>query len=235
MSVTGYIVLVAALLLLSIAYYASFFIDSGVYVKTLCRSGNKEHRIALTFDDGPEGTMTPRVLDVLGKYQVQAAFFLIGEKARVHPELVVRMVEEGHIIGSHSLTHAGLFPFKNRDKIYAELEKTRCILKEITGKRINLFRPPFGVTNPSIAVAIRKGGYRTVGWSVRAFDTCRHVARERILKRLMKGLHPGAVVLLHDRCCDADVLLEKFIVSVREKGYEIVGLDELLNIQAYEN
>lgn len=235
MHVTVYILLVFAVLLLSFGYYASFFIDSKVYVKAFCRGQGTERKIALTFDDGPDETMTARVLDVLARHHVKAAFFLIGEKAGRHPELVRRMVREGHIIGSHSLTHTGLFPFANRVKIAAELEKTRDILKAITGKTVCLFRPPFGVTNPAVAAAVRAGGYQAVGWSLRAFDTRRRVSRDRIRRRLLRGLHPGAVVLLHDRCDKADSLVEGFIMTAREKGYEIVGLDQISNIKVYEN
>ncbi len=234
MPVIAYILLVAAVLLLAFGYYASFFIDSKVYVKAFCRGSGRARKIALTFDDGPEEPTTARVLDVLARHQVKAAFFLIGAKAERCPGLVRRMVEEGHIIGSHSFNHTSLFPFGSRKKIADELEKTRDTLKEITGKTVCLFRPPFGVTNPAIAAAIHTGGYQTVGWSVRVFDTRGYVSRKRIRKRLLKKLHPGAVVLLHDRCGKADELVESFIVAAQEKGYEMVGLDELLNMQAYE-
>ena len=235
MPVIAYILLVAAVLLLAFGYYASFFIESGVYVKAFCRARGTAKKIALTFDDGPEEPMTTRVLDVLARHQVKAAFFLIGAKAERCPGLVRRMVEEGHTVGSHSFSHAGLFPFGSRKKIAEEMERTRDILREITGKTVCLFRPPFGVTNPTIAAAIHAGGYQTVGWSVRAFDTRGYVSRKRIRKRLLKRLHPGAVVLLHDRCGGADELVENFIVAAQEKGYEIVGLDELSNMQAYED
>ncbi len=235
MSVIVCILLVAAVLLLAFGYYASFFIDSKVYVKAFCRGQGTAKKIAITFDDGPEEPMTARVLDVLARHHVRAAFFLIGEKAERCSGLVRRMVEEGHTVGSHSFRHAGLFPFGSRKKIADELEKTRDTLKRITGRTVRLFRPPFGVTNPAIAAAIREGGYQTVGWSVRAFDTRGYVSRKRIRKRLLRQLHPGAVVLLHDRCGGADELVESFIVAAKEKGYEIVGLDELSNMWVYEN
>lgn len=235
MSVIVCILLVAAVLLLAFGYYASFFIDSKVYVNAFCRGQGTAKKIAITFDDGPEEPMTARVLDVLARHHVKAAFFLIGEKAERCSGLVRRMVEEGHTVGSHSFRHAGLFPFGSRKKIADELEKTRDTLKRITGRTVRLFRPPFGVTNPAIAAAIREGGYQTVGWSVRAFDTRGYVSRKRIRKRLLRQLHPGAVVLLHDRCGGADELVESFIVAAQEKGYEIVGLDELSNMWVYEN
>lgn len=235
MPLIAYILLVAVVLLLAFGYYASFFIGRGMYIKAFCCGQGSAKKIAITFDDGPEESMTVRVLDVLARHHVKAAFFLIGEKARQHPEIVKRIMEEGHIIGSHSFTHTGLFPFGRRSKIADELTKTRHILKEITGRTVCLFRPPFGVTNPAIAAAIRAGGYQTVGWSVRAFDTRRYVSRSRILSRLLKGIHPEAVVLLHDRCEKADALVEDFIVAAQKKGYEFVGLDELLKIRAYED
>ena len=235
MSIITYILLVVAALLLGFGYYASFFIDSKVYVKAFCRAQGKAKRIALTFDDGPDEVMTDRVLDVLARYHAKAAFFVIGEKARKHPELVKRMLNEGHIIGSHSFSHSSFFPFGSRGRIATELERTRDILKGISGKTVHLFRPPFGVTNPAIAAAVRAGGYQTVGWSLRSFDTCGCISRKRIFNHLMRKLHPGAIVLLHDRCDKADELLEKFIESIQEKDYEVVGLDELFNIRVYED
>ncbi|WP_297829783.1 polysaccharide deacetylase family protein [uncultured Rikenella sp.] len=223
--------------LLGFGYYASFFIDSGVYLKARCRASghSDEPLLALTFDDGPDERNTPLVLDTLASEGVRATFFLIGERAAAHPELVRRIVREGHLIGNHTFTHSGRSPFRSRAAIRAELEATRRTLEQITGLRTRLFRPPFGVTNPRIAAAVRDGRYDTIGWDIRPFDTRTHVSRDKILRRILDRLRPGSVVLLHDRIDGADHLVRQLLTNARRRGYRFETIDRLFHLSAYEN
>ena len=104
--------------------------------------------ICLTFDDGPDSTMTPKILDVLQKYNVQANFFLIGKASQNNQDIVKRIHLEGHIIGCHTFCHKTTFPMYSLSRMEAELVKTNNLIKSITSEEVLLFRPPFGITNP---------------------------------------------------------------------------------------
>ena len=174
------------------------------------------------------------MLDVLARHGIRATFFLVGERAERCPDLVRRIVAEGHTIGNHTFTHSGFFPLRSRARMTDELERTRRLLQALTGRCVRLFRPPFGVTNPQVARAVRTGGYTTVGWSVRSFDTVARTPRHKVLARVVGRLHPGAVVLLHDRCEGADRLLEALIGAAAERNYRFETVDRLFKIEAYE-
>lgn len=215
--------------------WASADIGSNVYLKALCKSDAEKKVIALTFDDGPDEQMTPQVLDVLKRHNIKAAFFLIGEKVEKFPHIVKRIVDEGHIIGNHTYSHSGLFPLSSAGKVNDELKRCCDSIYNAVGLRTELFRPPFGVTNPIIGKAVRQFGYKTIGWSIRSLDTVNAKSREDVVEKVERQLHPGAIILLHDRCENADILLEKIISSSIEKGYEFVSLHEMLKLKVYED
>jgi peptidoglycan/xylan/chitin deacetylase (PgdA/CDA1 family) len=214
-------------------FWASADVDSGIYIDTLCKGADDRRCVSLTFDDGPDEVMTPKVLDVLKENGIKATFFIIGSKAEKHPELISRIVEEGHIVGGHSWAHKSNFPIQSSNEICHELLKSENMICGITGKSMRLFRPPFGVTNPLISDAVEANGYITVGWSIRSLDTDSDKDRNIILERIVKRLHNGAVILLHDRCACSDELLRMLITALREKNYDIIGLDEMFNIEPY--
>lgn len=213
------------LLLVGSAVYASASIRSGVYVRALCRKRTDRRAVALTFDDGVDGEWTPRVLDMLQRHGVEATFFLIGERAERHPDLVQRMVNEGHLVGNHSYRHGGCFPLLSRRKMVEELRRTDEVLSGSTGRPVTLFRPPFGVTNPTVAWVVKKFGYRTVGWSIRSLDTMGRPSR--VVRRIARRLKPGAVILLHDDRPDSDRLLEMVLKRIGRERYTVERLDKL--------
>ena len=216
-------ILVVGFLLL--AAYASVSISAGIYVKAFCRAKSSSKAIALTFDDGPDPVWTPKVLEVLKKYDVKATFFCIGDKVEKHPQLVKMLIEEGHIVGNHTYYHTSFFPLLSNKKMVAELQRCDEAIKNITGEPVTLFRPPFGVTNPTIAAVVRKLGYKVIGWSIRSFDTVKS-ERGNVLKRILKKAHAGGVILMHDNLENSDWLVEQVIVHLQERGYEINRLDE---------
>jgi peptidoglycan/xylan/chitin deacetylase (PgdA/CDA1 family) len=179
--------------------------------------------------------MTERVLDVLKRHNIKATFFLIGEKVEKFPHIVKRIVEEGHIVANHTYSHSGLFPLSSSAKVKEELQRCNDSIYNAVGLRIKLFRPPFGVTNPIIGKMVKRSDYKTIGWSIRSLDTINDKSRNDVADKVIGKLHRGAIILLHDRCNDADVLLETIIASAIEKKYTFVPLDELLKIDAYEN
>ena len=213
------------LLLIFLSIYASADISSGVYVKTICKADKQKDMISFTFDDGVDPEMTPKVLDVLLKHKVKGTFFLIGEKARLYPEIVKRILAEGHEIGNHSLSHKSNFPLQTSSVIKAQLSETNNILREISGSDPIYFRPPFGVTNPMIGKAVREMGFICIGWSIRSLDTMGrdiNLTTERVLRNI-KG---GDIILLHDNRERADELLDNILNGCRD--YNAVSISELI-------
>lgn len=220
-------ILVVGFLLLTA--YASVSISAGVYVKAFCRAKSSSKAIALTFDDGPDPVWTPKVLEVLRRYNVKATFFCIGDKVEKHPQLVKMLIEEGHIVGNHTYYHTSFFPLLSTKKMVDELQLCNEALTNITGEPITLFRPPFGVTNPTVGAAVRRLGYKVIGWSIRSFDTVKS-EREKVLKRILKKAHAGGIILMHDNLENSDWLVEQVIVHLQERGYVIKRLDEFFEI-----
>lgn len=213
--------------------WASAYVGSNIYLKTICKAETKDKVVALTFDDGPEA-MTEKVLDVLKKYNIQATFFLVGSKVEKCPDMVKRIFQEGHIVANHTYSHSGFFPLSTRTKVEQELNKCTVAIEKTIGKKPKLFRMPFGVTNPIIGKVVRSLHFTPIGWSIRSLDTVQGKTREEIAQKVQNKLHSGAIILLHDRCKDADVLLENIIKVALGNGYSFVALDKMINIQAYE-
>lgn len=108
-----------------------------------------------------------------------------------------------------------------------DLQACQFALERVTSQKIKLFRPPFGVTNPTIAKAVRILGYTPVGWNIRTLDTLQP-SKEKVLKRIQKRLRPGSIILLHDRMPDSDLLLKEILNLIKEQGYTVVRLDSML-------
>ena len=224
------IISILAIAVLLFLFYASYSIQSGIYISALCRNPKAEKVVALTFDDGPDTVQTPKVLDILKKYGIKSCFFIIGKKVAGNEDIVRRIKEEGHLLGNHGYGHSGKFPLYSLSKMVKDVEECSNGLEKTTGNRVNLFRPPFGVTNPTIAQMVKKLNLTTIGWNVRTLDTCIK-DDNKILKRIERKLSPGSVILLHDSLKSSDTLLEKVIALVYSKGYRCIGIDELFNLK----
>lgn len=212
--------------------WASASIRSGVYVRAFCGEKTDRKVVYLTFDDGPHPPETERVLDVLRERGARATFFLIGSKVSGNEAVLHRMLEEGHALGLHTYSHAGTFPLLSFDKMLADVNEGKRAVESVAGKKISLFRPPFGVTNPTIAKVVRTLGLQTVGWDVRSFDTmfcksseysCKQSGHDwyvPVVERIMKQVRPGSVILLHDRLDGASSLLALLLDSLAASGYD---------------
>lgn len=212
----------------------SSYIGSNYHVKTYCSNPDeKERKIALTFDDGPNEN-TLEILKVLEKHQAKAAFFCIGQNVATHPEILKKIVSDGHIVANHSYSHSHFIDFYRKDRMISELEKTDAIIEELTGKKVRFFRPPYGVTNPSIRRALEITKHKVIGWNIRSLDGI--ISNKKIiLNRIVKRIAPGAIVLLHDTKHETVQVLEQLLLIAAEKKYEIVSIEQLLNLKAYEN
>ncbi len=209
-------------------------ISSNFHVEAHCSNPQeREKKIALTFDDGPH-PITPQILNLLDQYNAKATFFCIGKNIENHPDILKKIDDSGHIIGNHSYSHSHFFDFYRKDRVIDELEKTNAIIEKIIGKKANFFRPPYGVTNPSIARALKKTKHKVIGWNIRSLDGV--VKNEKILlNRIKKRVSPGGIVLLHDTSLHTVHVLEQLLLFLQQNNYTIVSIEELLNLKAYED
>jgi len=193
--------------------------------------GKSKQQVALTFDDGPAAE-TAAILDILKKEGVPAAFFSIGKNAAAHPELVKRWDAEGHLVGNHSYNHGFNFDWQSAKTMHREIEDTNMLIQRTIGKKPRLFRPPYGVTNPNLARAVKMAGMDSIGWNVRSFDTKAKNPRQ-LLNKVLSGLQGGDIVLLHDSMGITREILTELIAQARKKGFTFVRVDQLLDIRAY--
>ena len=192
--------------------------------------GQKKH-IYLTFDAGYENGLTPRILDILKKTDVPAAFFLVGAYIQRNPEIVKRMVEEGHIVANHTMTHPERYVLDDREELRKELTLTEKEFLNVTGLNMSkYFRPPCGKFNKNSLKAANELGYKTIFWSLAYddFDEYNQPSEWTAMKRLISYVHPGAVVLLHNMCRTNANILEELISQYRLKGYTFMRLDDLV-------
>lgn len=216
--------MLSSLLILLLIYlvYASYYIGSGVYVKAICKPNTPG--VVLTFDDGVDEIQTPKVLDILKKYDAKAIFFIIGEKAEKHPHLVQRIVSEGHKIGIHSYTHKPIFPILAYDNMHKEVWDTKEILEKITGETVDLFRPPFGVTNPNVGKVVEELNLKTIGWNIRSLDTNMSQDRLQVAERVSQKLTGKDIILLHDDRQGSEILLEALLKNIEKLGHKVTLL-----------
>lgn len=140
---------------------------------------------------------------------------------------------EGHLIGTHSYSHSNWFDLYSSARMRRELEQSSKLVLESIGKKPLLFRPPYGVINPMLRRALRGSGFHVIGFSNRAWDTSSR-KKEVILTRIIKNLRPGDIILLHDRIPETINIIKNMAELLRQAGYQIISLDKLLNISAYE-
>jgi peptidoglycan/xylan/chitin deacetylase (PgdA/CDA1 family) len=153
--------------------------------------------VALTFDDGPDPEVTPRVLEMLDRAGARATFFVIGNRAARHPELVQEIVAAGHVLGNHTWTHSPAFSMFTPGQIARELDATQELLAQIAGTRPRLFRAPAGVRGPFLQLMLPPRELLMVSWTRRGFDAVTTRAAG-VHRRLVRGLSSGDILLLHD-------------------------------------
>jgi peptidoglycan/xylan/chitin deacetylase (PgdA/CDA1 family) len=196
--------------------------------------------VALTFDDGPTAGATDRVLDQLGELEVKAAFFVIGRNVEREPDLLRRIVAEGHLVGNHTYDHSRWASMGRGDYWRRQIGKTDAAIEQVLGRRPRLFRPPIGHKTPYTMAAARENGHVVVTWSIRAWDGVPTTAG-RIIEHVTPRCQAGSIVVLHDgveprRPRDPSATLaaiKPLVLALRQRGLEPVRLDELTGLQAY--
>ena len=156
------------------------------------------NEISVTFDDGPDPDVTPKVLDILDAHHAKASFFVIGDKAAAHPGLIREIVRRGHSIENHSCSHSNFYGFFAWTALRKDIGAAQEIIAGITGRAPAFFRSPMGIRNPLLDPVIARLGLRYITWTRRGFDT---VAGDPavVLERLTRKLSAGDILLLHDR------------------------------------
>ena len=189
-----------------------------------------EKRVCLTFDAGYENGCTEKILDVLKKHDVKAAFFLVGDYVEKNADLVRRMAAEGHTVGNHTMHHPDMSAISDPAAFRAELEGLEALYKETVGEDLpKYYRPPQGTYSEENLKQAKELGYKTVFWSL-AYVDWKNDAQpdpEAALEKLNGRIHPGAVVLLHSTSQTNAEILDRLLTGWKEMGYCFITLDEL--------
>jgi peptidoglycan/xylan/chitin deacetylase (PgdA/CDA1 family) len=212
--------------------YGSANIQSNFYTNVYCSANTNEKQIAITFDDGPNATYTPKVLSTLTEYNAPATFFVIGKNIQGNENIIKQIDAAGHTIGNHTFSHSFFIDFKSKNGFIYELDATSDAIKNIIGKQTKLFRPPYGVTTPHLVNASNALNYKLIGWNIRSLDTTKD-NEAKIIERVLSQLKPGAILLFHDTSDKTIAVLKQTLNFARENGFKIVSLEELLTIKAY--
>jgi len=194
----------------------------------------KEKKIYLTFDCGYENGNTEAILDALKKHNAHATFFVVGHYLESAPELVNRMVEEGHTVGNHTYHHPDMSKISDQSSFQKEMDDVRSLFKEVTGKEMAMYyRPPQGKYSVANLQMAKDLGYSTFFWSLAYVDwnTDAQPSHEEAFKKLTGRIHPGAVVLLHNTSKTNGEILDELLSKWEEMGYSFGTLDELTNSQ----
>lgn len=196
----------------------------------ICQGDRSQRRVALTFDDGPDPRSTPALLELLRAENVSATFFCIGRNVAAHPELTTRITGEGHLLGNHTYTHSNATNFFGLARLTDEMTRTQPAMRDAAGVTPVYFRPPMGLSNPRVFKAAAALGLNVVGWTARGLDT-QVRDPEHVVRRILRGVRPGGIILLHDGNIPPERLLttvKLLLAKLREQGYQLARLDQLI-------
>lgn len=186
--------------------------------------------IYLTFDAGYENGNTPRILDALKKHQAPATFFVVGNFISDNPDLIRRMVSEGHTVGNHTMTHPDMSGISSKDDFLKQLNGVEELYESVTGEKMSKFyRPPQGIYSTSNLAMAQELGYSTFFWSLAYVDWIQNQqpSREEAFQKLLGRIHPGAIVLLHNTSSTNGLILDDLLTKWEEMGYRFCSLKEL--------
>ncbi|TCJ03146.1 polysaccharide deacetylase family protein [Cytobacillus praedii] len=197
-------------------------------------NGSNKKQVALTFDDGPDEKVTPAIIDILNEYKVKGNFFFLGRNVEAFPEIAKKAFTSGHLVLSHSYNHVEL-PKLTSKEIQIEIDRAGKSIKSVIGKRPSIIRTPYGETNNQVVEIARQEGYSVVLWSIDTLDWSQKDA-SNIINNVMNHVRNGDIILMHSdsKKAEAAKALPELIERLQEKGFEIVDLETMLNIKAYQ-
>lgn len=203
------------------------------YEDIIIKKGNEDKKmIALTFDDGPDEDFSPQILDILKKYEAKATFFVVGQKVGWNPDIVKRASDEGHEIGNHTFTHINICKSSD-EEINSEISKTQEIIKNVTGKEPELFRPPYRAISEKLFNVMESKDMKVVLWSDLDPRDWSNPGTYNIVKTIETKSENGTIILLHDynkiRNDKSQTIqaLEEIIPKMQSLGYEFVTISEI--------
>ncbi|TKB10805.1 polysaccharide deacetylase family protein [Desulforhopalus sp. IMCC35007] len=211
---------------------APFFPGLSFFLPVISRGKNESRKVAVTFDDGPSPESTPVLLDLLERHNLQATFFVVGEKAVQYPDLIQSILDKGHTLGNHSRNHDSFLMLRSHKRLCYDIYSTQEILKNFGVKPL-VFRPPVGITGSRLKKVLAEIGLVTVNFSCRAYDRGNRNINN-LAGKILSNLHPGDVIMLHDLPPsrkdmmaywqeELDILFEAL-----QTGYTVVPLEQLI-------
>jgi len=188
--------------------------------------------VALTFDDGPHKTNTPRLLDMLKERKIPVTFFVLGELVKTYPEIARRIVAEGHEIGSHTWAHPNLAKMGDA-QVRSQLDRTQAAVKEAAGVDITVFRPPYGsLTDRQRHWIHNDYGYKVILWDVDPLDW-RRPGADVVASRILDHTRPGSIILVHDIHPGSVDAMPKVLDTLLARGYHFVTVSQLIAMEKF--
>ena len=186
--------------------------------------------VALTFDDGPHETLTPKLLDLLARHKAKATFFVVGQNAAEYPEIMRRIAQEGHELANHSWSHPNLGKMSD-EAVRAQLKKTEDAIRRATGRDVTLMRPPYGsLTQRQRNWVNEEFGYKVVMWDVDPLDWKRP-GMNVVTNRIVGGARNGSIILVHDIHPPSVDAMRSTLEQLGAKGFKFVTVSELLAME----
>jgi peptidoglycan/xylan/chitin deacetylase (PgdA/CDA1 family) len=209
--------------------------SSATLYPTVSHGRRDSNKVALTFDDGPDPQITPRILDILGEHGARASFFVIGRHLERSPEVARRAIAEAHELGNHSWEHSYLQNFFGRRRHQFDMDRNEALIQRLSGTDTqSLYRPPVGLKSPEFARAAHARSLTVVAWSLHSRDTI-DPDEKRVARRILSRIRGGDIVLMHDGHQTAGVhrnsalrALPLVLAGLRERGMQPVTVSDLL-------
>jgi len=231
--VDGWLAVIPLAGFLSLCLAAPFFPEFGFYLPVISKGASGKKAVSITFDDGPDPLTTPLLLNLLLKRQIKATFFVTGQKAAAHPELIKEMLRQGHSVGNHSYKHSYWMLFRTCLSVVADIEAAQKVFNDF-GIRPLAFRPPAGITSPRLRSALLKTGLYLVNFSCRPLDGGNRRINN-MAQKILKRIRPDDIVLLHDnRPLDEGLIpawlneIELLLTGIDTRDLIVLPLSELI-------
>ncbi|WP_312469916.1 DUF4309 domain-containing protein [Neobacillus sp.] len=197
-------------------------------------NGPDKRKVALTFDDGPDKIITPAIIDILSNHHVKGNFFFLGSRVKEHPDVVKDAFDHGNLVLSHSYNHVELTKLGNA-AIREEIDSAGKAIKSLIGKEPAILRTPYGDTNAQVAEISKQEGYSIVLWSIDTLDWSQKDSKN-IISNVITNVRNGDIILMHSDSDKSETkkALPLLIEELQKRNFEIVDLQDLLNIKAYQ-